>query len=287
MLSAAPARTPNLPIIHQHLPAPAGRLISNLPGLVPRNQSTKIQRTIMYRSLGTAWTNGEGNAGQEHEARGPNGCTPRAANYANQRAHFLVSKRPTSGAMANGLGDPDYIEAVRIDMMRFARLQLGNDSESEDVVQEALTAAVRDAGKFRSDSALKTWIIAILKHKIADILRQRQRRPILASEMADRTDSTTNALFDRRGMWRDAARPATWENPEALINNDQILAVFDACLDKLPPQHGRVFLMREVVGLETEEICRELEVSPGNLRVILHRARLALRACLEQNGMQP
>lgn len=203
------------------------------------------------------------------------------------RAAPGMTERPPKGAMASGLADPGYVESIRGDMLRFARMQLGNDSEAEDVVQEALTAAIRDAEKFRSEAALKTWVIAILKHKIADILRQRQGRPLLASELTEGDDPIVRVLFDQRGMWRDAARPASWENPESGIHDRQLLAVFDACLNKLPAQQGRVFLMREVVGLDTAEICREIDISPTNLRVILHRARLALRSCLEQNGMQP
>lgn len=190
-------------------------------------------------------------------------------------------------ATASGLSDPGYVEAIRVEMLRFARFRIGDDSEAEDIVQEALAAAFRDAEKFRSAAALKTWVIAILKHKVADIMRQRQRRPILASELFESSDLGTQTLFDRRGMWHDAARPANWENPEALIHSRQLLAVFDDCLNKLPVQHQRVFLMREVLGLEAPEICRELDISASNLRVILHRARLALRSCLEQNGIQP
>lgn len=178
--------------------------------------------------------------------------------------------------------DPAFIARVRGDMLGFARLQLGNDDEAEDAVQEALAGALRNAANFRGEAALKTWVIAILKNKIADILRQRQRRPINASQLSSEDqEGALPAVFDKRGMWRDAARPARWEDPEADLNSSQFLAVFDACLNRLPPQQGRVFLMREVVELGTSEICAELGLSASNVHVILHRARLALRACLQ------
>ena len=183
--------------------------------------------------------------------------------------------------------DSLFLSQVREDMVRFARLQLGNDDEAEDAVQEALAGALRNANSFRGDAALKTWIIAILKNKVADILRQRQRRPIPASEFQQaEQEGAWPELFDRRGMWRDASRPAHWEDPEADLHSSQFAAVFDACLNRLPPQQGRVFMMREVVELETQEICHELGLSVANVHVILHRARLALRACLQLHWFQ-
>ncbi|MGD9471202.1 MAG: sigma-70 family RNA polymerase sigma factor [Novosphingobium sp.] len=185
-------------------------------------------------------------------------------------------------AMEFADADPVFIAQVREDMMRFARLQLGVDDEAEDAVQEALAGALRNAASFRGEAALKTWIIAILKNKVADILRQRQRRPINASQIPSQDqEGVLPAVFDQKGMWRDAARPARWEDPEADLHSSQFLAIFDACLNRLPPQQGRVFMMREVVELETQEICTELGLSISNVHVILHRARLALRACLQ------
>lgn len=183
--------------------------------------------------------------------------------------------------------DPAFLARVRADMLRFARLQLGSDDEAEDAVQEALAGALKNASNFRGEAALKTWIIAILKNKVADILRQRQRRPINASQLqGPDQEGALPELFDRKGMWRDASRPAHWEDPEAALHSSQFLAVFDACLNRLPPQQGRVFMMREVVELETQEICSELGLSISNVHVILHRARLALRTCLQLHWFQ-
>lgn len=180
--------------------------------------------------------------------------------------------------------DDAVLRAVRPDLLRFARMQLGNDDEAEDAVQEAIAGALRNAREFRAEAALKTWMIAILKNKVADILRHRQRMPLPASQlMTGETDEPLPDLFNRFGVWRNAARPAAWEDPEADIHSRQFLKVFDACLNCLPSQQGRVFLMREVVELAVEDICAELGLSPANVYVILHRARLALRDCMEKS----
>lgn len=177
-----------------------------------------------------------------------------------------------------------FLAEARADMLAFARQQLGDDAEAEDAVQEALAGALRNGASFRGEAAYKTWLIAILKHKIADILRARRRRPVNASQLATAEDeSPMPDVFDRRGMWREASRPAAWENPEADLHSSQFLDVFDACLNRLPAQQGRVFLMREVIELETPEICAELGLSSANVHVILHRARLGLRSCMECN----
>ena len=185
--------------------------------------------------------------------------------------------------------DPTFLTRIRVEMLRFARLQLGNDDEAEDAVQEALAGTLKNAANFRGEAALKTWIIAILKNKVADILRQRQRqrRPINASQLVSPDqEGALPPVFDRRGMWQDTARPARWADPEADLHSAQFLAVFDACLNRLPPQQSRVFMMREVVELDTSEICIELGLSTTNIHVIMHRARLALRACLQIHWFQ-
>lgn len=196
-------------------------------------------------------------------------------------------EQDASQVAAFAAADPAFLARIRIDMLKFARFQLGHDDEAEDAVQEALAGALKSAANFRGEAAFKTWILAILKNKVADVIRQRQRRPILASQMlgADE-EGALPEVFDRKGMWSDSARPTRWENPEADLHSSQFFAIFDSCLDRLPPQQGRVFMMREVVELETQEICAELGLSVANVHVILHRARLALRACLHIHWFQ-
>lgn len=202
------------------------------------------------------------------------------------RRHAPQQRSPGLTMTFDGIA-PERLDALRTEMLRFARLQLGRDDDAEDAVQEALAGAVRNAARFREEAALKTWLIAILKHKIADILRQRQHRPVNASALPGAApDDAMPPMFHRVGIWRDAARPARWENPEADLHTSQFLTMFDACLNRLPPQHGRVFLMREVVELGPHEICAELDLSMTNLHVILHRARLALQACLQANWIK-
>ncbi len=176
------------------------------------------------------------------------------------------------------------LEGHRAYLLRVARLQLRDDAQAEDVVQETLVAALSGAG-FSGKSSLKTWLTGILKHKIVDAIRRKQREPQAASTFGDLDDELDiedfDAMFDRTGHW--SPKPAAWGDPEDALDRRQFIEIVDFCLEKLPPNTARVFMMREVLELETAEICKELAITPNNLWVILYRARMALRLCLEQN----
>lgn len=172
--------------------------------------------------------------------------------------------------------------AQRSYLMRFARLQLRNDAWAEDAVSETLLAALAKPLAFEARSQLKTWLVGILKHKIIDAIRQRQREVTLDSGSDDdNADPLEHMAFKPDGHF--AEKPADWGNPEQDLKSRQFMAIMDACTQKLPPVQGRLFLMREWLEMSSEDICKELALTPTNLYVQLHRARLRLRECLELN----
>ena len=166
-------------------------------------------------------------------------------------------------------------------LLRYARLQLRNDAWAEDAVSETMLAALSKPQSFGNRSQLKTWLVGILKHKVIDILRQRQREVSLADDEGDGSEELDALMFKADGHF--ASRPAEWGNPEQELNTRQFFEVLEACAEKLPATMGRVFLMREWLELPCEEICKELNLTSTNLYVQLHRARLRLRECLEIN----
>ncbi|UVW30375.1 sigma-70 family RNA polymerase sigma factor [Massilia sp. H6] len=170
---------------------------------------------------------------------------------------------------------------LRRDMLRFARLQLRNDELAEDAVQEALAAAFSASGGFEHRASMKTWVFSILKNKIVDMLRDRwNKNRIDLAEHADEDDF--DVLFRKDAHWRREEKPASWGNPEQTLADRQFWDVFEACMDNLPEAMARVFSMREFLGLEADDICKELGISASNCWVILHRARMQLRLCLQQ-----
>lgn len=178
------------------------------------------------------------------------------------------------------------LAALRSDLLKFARLQLRDETLAEDAVQETFAAALSGFSRFRERAQMKTWVFAILKNKIVDILRERARSPQAFAPVEEIPDDAYDDLFDERGHWREETSPASWGNPEASLKSRQFWEVLEICLTRLPEKTARVFLMREVLGLETEEICKELALNPSNCLVVLHRARMGLRLCLDERWFQ-
>jgi RNA polymerase sigma-70 factor (ECF subfamily) len=176
------------------------------------------------------------------------------------------------------------IEAQRPYLLRIARLQLRNESVAEDVVQDTLIAALEGADRFAGNSAVRTWLVGILKHKIIDQIRRGSREVSLKADVADGEEGDFDSLFDASGHFAEA--PRDWGNPERTLEQKRFYQVLEACLDGLSPNLGRIFMMREFLGLETEEICKDLDITPTNCWVMLYRARMGLRACLESRWFQ-
>ncbi len=188
---------------------------------------------------------------------------------------------PEAPAAAH-LIDPVFLKELRGQMVRFAMLQLKNQELAEDSVQEALIGALNNAGSFGRRAALKTWVFSILKHKIVDTLRQR-RRWVEASDLLrdDKDEEDLDTLFDTRGFWLRDEKPAGWSQPAESVKNDHFWRVFEACLSGLPENQARLFMMREFLEFDSSEICETLSITTSNLHVMLYRARLRLRECLE------
>ena len=166
-------------------------------------------------------------------------------------------------------------------LLRFAQLQLRNEAWAEDAVSETLLAALSRPEAFGNRSQLKTWLVGILKHKVIDILRQRQREVSLVDGEGDAAQELDGLMFKADGHFK--SQPADWGDPEQQLSSRQFFEVLEACTSKLPPAMARVFLMREWLELSSEDICKELNLTATNLYVQLHRARLRLRECLELN----
>ena len=176
----------------------------------------------------------------------------------------------------------EQIAELRSYLLKFARLQLRNEAWAEDAVSDTLLAALSKPESFDNRSQLKTWLVGILKHKILDLLR-RQTREVASSSFSDDGDAD---ILDHIGFKADGHfnhPPADWGNPEQDLSSRQFMAIMDACANKLPATQGKLFLMREWLELSCEEICKETGLTPTNLYVQMHRARLRLRECLELN----
>lgn len=182
--------------------------------------------------------------------------------------------------------DPRFaeIEGHRPYLLRYALAQLRDRQLAEEAVQECLVAALESIGTFGGKSSLRTWLTSILRFKVIDL----QRRAVAERSHVEFDDgsgaedeSWLEEIFDATGHWREA--PRAWRDPESALEQRRFWEAFERCLDGLPGAGSRVFFRRAVLEEDTEAICKAEGITPSNCWVILHRARLGLRACLEKN----
>jgi RNA polymerase sigma-70 factor (ECF subfamily) len=165
------------------------------------------------------------------------------------------------------------------EMIAFAQHRLSDSHLIEDVVQEALLGALKNIHTFVGKAALKTWVFSVLKNKIADALRANYKQKADISLNEESEDFSDCFLED--GHWSSEHAPIDWQTPEQMQLNSQLRTILDICLNQLPNEQGRAFLMKEVLGVESQAICQSLSITSSNLNVLLYRARMRLRECLE------
>ncbi|MEP3479584.1 MAG: sigma-70 family RNA polymerase sigma factor [Fuerstiella sp.] len=165
------------------------------------------------------------------------------------------------------------------DLFRYALLQLRDRHAAEEVVQEAFLGALKNRRSFSGRGSERAWLYSILRNKIVDFIRARAK---------DRKEHSTpdshdsiNASFDELGRWKGEA--IDWRLPDQSISDRELWALLHDCLDRLPTGQADAFVLSAMQDLASDEVCDELEISPSNLWVRLHRARLALAKCIGVN----
>lgn len=172
------------------------------------------------------------------------------------------------------------LESHRPALYKFAMLQLRNETHAEDCVQETLIAAIQGAARFSGGSSVRTWLVGILKHKIIDHFRRASREQQFDADDGETSLDDFDPLFKEDGHFID--EPCAWANPEDALSQSRFFEVLEGCMENLPKNTARVFMLREVLGTDTDEICAELSITANNCWVLLYRARMALRECLQQ-----
>jgi RNA polymerase sigma-70 factor (ECF subfamily) len=183
--------------------------------------------------------------------------------------------------------DPaEWVDMHGDHLFRYAFTRVRDQAVAEDLVQETFLSAIQSVAGYRGKSTERTWLISILKHKLIDRYRKLGREiPMDPSE----TDlSEFDPLFERTDIfanhWHDTRSPRIWNrSPEEALETDEFYNVLHNCLSKLPERVAGVFSMREMDGLAAGEICEILSLSQSNFWVMMHRARMSLRRCIEIN----
>ena len=189
---------------------------------------------------------------------------------------------PSSGIVP-ALNPERWLDDYGDMLFGFVMVRIRDRGVAEELVQETFLAALRASQSFAGRSTERAWPFGILRNKVADHYRHQSREIPLAD--LDYSSPEEDGFFHSGGLGKDGwikrLAPKPWTAPDESLISKEFQEVFNACLSRLPEKTAQVFLLREVDGVSSEEICKDLTISANNLWVVLHRARLALRRCLE------
>jgi RNA polymerase sigma-70 factor, ECF subfamily len=195
--------------------------------------------------------------------------------------HFGLKVNKKKAISNNPVENPEkWVDLYGDYLYRFALYRVYEATVAEDMVQETFLAALGSFKNFQYRSSIKTWLTGILKHKIIDHFRKQAKEQQIND--IEPNMNKLKDLFDQNGHWK--IKPANWNaDPQKLYDQKEFIKVLHNCLTELPGRQASAFVLREIVGENTKEICKILDVSTTNCWVLLHRARMYLRRCLEIN----
>jgi len=184
---------------------------------------------------------------------------------------------------SSGMAPENWVEQYGDDLFGFAAARVRGRATAQDLVQETFLAGIKSAEGFAGRSNERAWLFGILRNKLADYYRLQNRE--------DATTDPESLLPEEEGAfgpgglrkdgWVMKLAPKAWETPDATLISKEFQDILRSCLSRLPHRIAQVFRLREIDGISSDEICKDSGVSPNNLWVMLHRARMGLRRCLE------
>ncbi len=170
------------------------------------------------------------------------------------------------------------------ELYRFALSRVSDAETAEELVQLTLLKALEALPNFRGEASERTWLFLILRRNVIDHYRRQARHPTVSLDAVTPDGPTEATFFDDTGYWRKTQYPEAWQRADAALDADDTQRALGRCQERLPKQHAAVFALRFVEEMSADEICQELNLSSANYWVIVHRAKLALRRCLEKHG---
>ena len=184
-----------------------------------------------------------------------------------------------SQTTAHILNPNKWVDLYADYLYNYTVTRVSSQDLAKDLVQETFFSGLKGKEGFRGQASERTWLVSILKRKIIDHYRK-----INSAKAQKEVRVNFYGDGDKKGSWIEECVPQTWENEaEKAIENSELKSALDQCIDALPEKYKTVFLLKTVQHYETEDICNELEISSSNLWVIIHRARVQLRSCMEEN----
>ncbi|RZJ76126.1 MAG: sigma-70 family RNA polymerase sigma factor [Flavobacterium sp.] len=167
-------------------------------------------------------------------------------------------------------------------LYKYAVVRVNDDEIAKDLLQETFFSALKGISNFKGESSERTWLVAILKHKIIDHYR---KTASLRSKSVINTNTEEEFFEEDNGHWNKENRPAAFSPVTDELQQKEFTAVLKNCIKKMPALWSAVFTMKHIDEEETEDILKQLSISSANFWVIIHRCKLNLRACLQKNWL--
>lgn len=179
----------------------------------------------------------------------------------------------------NSLHPDGWVDQYADYLFNYAVSRVSDSEIAKDLVQDTFIAGLKSAKNFKGDAAERTWLVAILKRKVIDHYRK-----INSNKGKAEVRMSYSSQADAEGDWLEekVADPHSILENDA-IENEELGWAIQSCMAKLPKKQGLVFKMKTIQGISTEDICKELQINPSNLWVMIHRSRSALMDCLNKN----
>lgn len=175
-----------------------------------------------------------------------------------------------------------WVERYADFLYKYAVVRVNDDEIAKDLLQETFFSALKGVSNFKGESSERTWLVAILKHKIVDHYRKTSN---LRSKSATNQNTEEEFFEEDNGHWNKENRPVEFNSVKDELEEKEFTAVLKKCIKKMPELWAAVFTMKHIDEEETEDILKQLSISSANFWVIIHRSKLNLRACLQKNWL--
>lgn len=175
-----------------------------------------------------------------------------------------------------------WIQRYASYLLNYAFFRVKDKETAEDLIQETFISALKGRADFHGAASEKTWLTTILKNKIIDYYRSKQNK---YSRVTDSIDQFYDSYFSANDgdHWQTDKQPLDWNDAGKPLEQKEFNTVLHRCLSKLPEKTAAVFTLKYMEDVETETICKDLEITSSNYWVIIHRAKIQLRECMEKN----
>lgn len=199
---------------------------------------------------------------------------------------FLPKTFSALYSMLNTKLQPElWVKAYADYLYRYATFKIADPELCKDLVQDTFLSAIKNVSGFNGKSTEKTWLTTILKNKIIDHYRK-NTTDFFVNESQTAEENATD-FFEENGHWKKKNEPTPWGVEEANpLENDELRKILEGCMKKMPSHWALIFSMKYMDEEDSDTICKELNLTPSNFWVIIHRAKLNLRACISKQWVR-